>query len=143
MTITYSTVLDRPVADSPNYSETELPRALTSARTARTWLEKTLVGWGVPVGTVENAALVTSEITTNALIHNAGLGDMVVTAAWWHGHLRVTVSDPDLQVPVLDLADDEHGRGLLIVAGLVTRWGATKTHTGKITFFEMTSEASR
>lgn len=142
MTITYSPVLDRLVADSPNYSETELPRALTSVRTARTWLEKTLVGWGVPADTVENAVLVISEITTNALVHNAGLGDMVATAAWWHGHLRVTVSDPDLQVPVLDLADDEHGRGLLIVAALATRWGATKTRNGKVCWFEMTSEVA-
>lgn len=142
MTTTYSPVLDRPVADSPNYSETELPRALTSVRTARAWLAETLAGWDVDADTVETAVQIVSEVVANAIVHNAGLGDTAITAAWWHGHLRVTVSDPDLQVPVPDLADDEHGRGLLIVSMLATRWGATKTRTGKITFFELTSEVS-
>ncbi|ACU71789.1 putative anti-sigma regulatory factor, serine/threonine protein kinase [Catenulispora acidiphila DSM 44928] len=131
---------DRPVADSPLYDEITLPRVLQSVRDTRHWLDATLAGWDVPADTVENATLVVSEITTNALVHNAGLGDMIVTAAWWHGHLRITVSDPDLQIPVPDLADDEHGRGLLIVGDLATRWGRTKTRTGKITWFELTAE---
>lgn len=138
MTITTLPRLDRLVADPPQYAETTLPHALTSARTARTWLEKTLTGWDVTADTVDNAVLVVSEITTNALVHNAGIDDITVTAAWWHGHLRVTVSDPDLRILVPDLADDEHGRGLLIVAELATRWGATKTRNGKICWFEMT-----
>jgi len=85
-----------------------------------------------------------SEVVTNALVHNAGVDDDVtVTAAWWHGHLRVTVSDPDLAIPVSDLADDEHGRGLLIVSTLATRWGETKTRAGKIVWFELNVEWSR
>lgn len=142
MTISYSPVLDRPVTDSPNYSETELPRALTSVRTARAWLAETLAGWDVDDDTVDSAVLVVSEITTNAIVHNAGIGDTTITAAWWHGHLRITVSDPDLQIPVPDLADDEHGRGLLIVTAVTTRWGATKTSGGKVTWFELTSEVT-
>lgn len=143
MTAATLTVQDRFVTDAPSFADTALPRALTSVADARAWLGHALAGWDVPVGTVENAVLLVSETTTNALIHNAGADEITVTAAWWHGHLRVTVSDPDLQVPVPDLADDEHGRGLLIVSTLATRWGETKTLAGKIVWFELTTEWSR
>lgn len=134
------TRLDRLVTyDAPKFAELTLPRIPESVADARAWLGKTLAKWDAAADTVENAVLLLSETFTNALVHNAGIDDTVVTAAWWHGHLRVTVSDPDLRVPVLDLADDEHGRGLLIVSALATRWGSTKTRTGKITFFEMSS----
>lgn len=142
MTITYSPPLDRPVADPPLFAHTTVLRNPRSVADARTWLGKTLTGWDVNPDTVENAVLIVSEVATNAIVHNAGIGDTTITAAWWHGHLRVTVSDPDLRVPVLDLADDEHGRGLLIVTALTTRWGTTKTRTGKVTWFELTSEAT-
>ncbi|NUQ98342.1 MAG: ATP-binding protein [Streptomyces sp.] len=131
------------VADPPKFADINLPRVPQSVGGSRTWLAKTLAGWDVDSDTIDDAVLVLSEIATNAIVHNAGTDDTTVTAAWWHGHLRVTVSDPDLRVPVLGLADDEHGRGLAIVGELATRWGTTKTRNGKITYFEMTSEASR
>jgi len=141
MTAATLTYRDRFVTDAPSFADTVLPRAaLTSVAEARAWLGKTLTGWDVPGDTIENAVLLVSETTTNALVHTAGPGDMIVTAAWWHGHLRITVSDPDLQVPVPDLADDEHGRGLMIVSELATRWGETKTRAGKVVWLELTAE---
>lgn len=130
------------VDDAPLDARIVLPRMPEATRDARRWLTETLTKWGVPAGTVENAELLVSEVYTNGVVHNAGIDDATVTAAWWHGHLRVTVSDPDLRIPVPDLADDEHGRGLLIVAELATRWGTTKTRNGKICWFELTSEDS-
>lgn len=143
MTVITLPLQDGIVADPPKFADLTVPRVPVSVRDARTWLAKTLTGWGVEADTIDNAVLLLSEVATNAIVHNAGSDDTTVTAAWWHGHLRVTVSDPDLQVPVPDLAAGEHGRGLLIVGELATRWGTTKTRNGKITFFEMTSEASR
>lgn len=130
-------------SDAPLDANIRLLRVPEAVADARRWLGKTLTGWDVPGGTVENAVQLVSEVATNAVIHNAGADDAVVTAAWWCGHLRVTVSDPDLQVPVPDLADDEHGRGLMIVSMLATRWGETKTLAGKIVWFELTTEWPR
>lgn len=143
MTVATLTYRDHSVTDAPSYAKTELPRALTSVAEARAWLGKTLTGWDVPEDTIEDAVLLVSEVVTNALVHNAGTGVTAVTAAWWHGHLRITVSDPDLQIPVPDLVDDEHGRGLMIVSMLATRWGETKTLTGKVVWVEMTAEWPR
>jgi len=143
MTVATMTRLDHPVTDAPSFADTIVPRALTSVAEARAWLGKTLAQWDVHGDTAENAVLLVSEVVTNALVHNAGVDDVTVTAAWWHGHLRVTVSDPDLAIPVSDLADDEHGRGLLIVSTLATRWGETKTRAGKIVWFELNVEWSR
>jgi anti-sigma regulatory factor (Ser/Thr protein kinase) len=137
MTTVTMTRLDHSVTDAPSFAKTDLPHALTSVGEARAWLGKTITGWGVPGDTAENAVLLVSETATNALIHNAGIDAITITAAWWHGHLRVTVSDPDLQIPVPDLADDEHGRGLMIVSAMATRWGETKTRAGKIVWFEL------
>lgn len=143
MTVATLTYRDHSVTDAPSYAKTDLPRALTSVAEARAWLGKTLTGWDVPAGTIEDAVQILSEVATNAIIHNAGADDTTITAAWWHGHLRVTVSDPDLQIPVPDLVDDEHGRGLMIVSMLATRWGETKTLTGKVVWVEMTAEWPR
>lgn len=130
------------VDDAPLDAKIQLPRVPKSVSDTRRWLTQILTGWGVDADTIEKAELLVSEVCTNGIVHNAGLDDATVTAAWWHGHLRVTVSDPDLRIPVPDLADDEHGRGLLIVAELATRWGTTKTRNGKICWFELTSEDS-
>ncbi|WP_297826518.1 ATP-binding protein [Mycobacterium sp.] len=142
MTIALTSMVDRPVADAPRFADITLPRNPRSVADTRAWLDKTLTGWDVNPDTVENAVLAVSEIATNAIVHNAGIGDTTITAAWWHGHLRVTVSDPDLCIRAEHLPDDEHGRGLLIVTALTTRWGTAKTRTGKVTWFELTSEAT-
>jgi len=143
MTVATLTRLDRSVTDAPRFAKTDLPRALTSVGEARAWTGKTLAGWDAPGDTIDDAVLLVSEIVTNALVHNAGAGTTTVTAAFWHGHLRITVSDPDLQVPVPDRADDEHGRGLMIVSMLATRWGETKTLAGKFVWIELTAEWPR
>ena len=137
MTVTTLTYRDHSVTDAPLDANICLPRVPASVSGARRWLTKTLAEWGVAGDTVDNAELLLSEVVTNAVLHNAGADDTTITAAWWHGYLRVTVSDPDLQVPVTDLADDEHGRGLMIVTELAARWGEIKTLTGKKVWFEL------
>lgn len=143
MTAVTMTRLDHSVIDAPSFAKTDLPRALTSVGEARAWMGKTLAGWDVPGDTIDDAVLLVSETVTNALLHNAGSNGTTVTASWWYGHLRITVSDPDLQVPVPNRADDEHGRGLMIVSMLATRWGETKTLAGKFVWVELTTEWPR
>ena len=115
-----------------------LPRTRPAVAGARRWLTDTLTAWGVTGDQLDNAVLALSEVVTNAVEHAAGDGHSTLTAALWHGHLRVTVSDPDPEVRV-SAGGDEGGRGLLLVRALTARHGVTRTATGKVVWFEMTA----
>ncbi|HET9829461.1 MAG TPA: SpoIIE family protein phosphatase, partial [Nocardioidaceae bacterium] len=85
----------------------------------------------LPETLVRDAALATSELVTNALLH----GQAPV-------ELRMRIEGADVLIEVRDRAtyqprklrpdeDDEHGRGLQIVAALAARWGTRPTEHGK------------
>ncbi len=69
------------------------------------------------------AALLTSELVTNALEH--GTGDIDVLVSPISAGLRVDVADTSSAEPVRRSPglEDEGGRGLLIVESLATAWG--------------------
>jgi len=81
--------------------------------------------------------LLVSELVSNSVIHGTP-GEAV--------HLRVGVKDDVAQVEVEDPgtgftvpagprhADDESGRGLVIVASLADRWGVTSTRPTRVWF---------
>src|SRR4051794_28055356 len=80
---------------------------------------------------VQDAALATSELVTNALLHGKAPVD-----------LRMRIEGPEVMIEVRDEAtyqprklrpgdEDEHGRGLQIVAALAARWGTRPTEHGK------------
>ena len=85
----------------------------------------------LPRTLVLDAALATSELVTNALLHGRAPVD-----------LRTRIEGADVLLEVRDRAtyqprklrpeeDDEHGRGLQIVAALAARWGTRPTEHGK------------
>jgi anti-sigma regulatory factor (Ser/Thr protein kinase) len=85
----------------------------------------------VPQGVVLDAALASSELVTNAVLHGRPPID-----------LRLRIEGVDVLIEVRDAATyqprkqrpdeyDEHGRGLQIVAALATRWGTRPTEHGK------------
>jgi PAS domain S-box-containing protein len=85
----------------------------------------------LPESLVMDATLATSELVTNAVRHGRPPVE-----------LRMRIEGADVQVEVRDRAtyqprklrpddDDEHGRGLQIVAALATRWGTRPTEHGK------------
>lgn len=115
-----------------------LPRTRPAVADARRWLTDTLTAWGVTGDQLDDAVLALSEVVTNAVVHAIGTGNATVTAALWHGHLRITVSDPDPEVYAAT-GDDEGGRGLLVVRAVTMRHGVTRTATGKVAWFEMTA----
>lgn len=86
-----------------------------------------------------NAALLVSELVTNAVMH-AG-GPISVSATYLDATLHVEVHDTD-QNRVPDLpspsAADKTGRGLQIVGLLADRWAITSTPDGKTIWFELT-----
>lgn len=88
-----------------------------------------------------DAALVVSELATNALLHGAIRGRFFrVHLTLTEFALRVAVSDPrGERLPFLQRpgADDCYGRGLLIIAQLADRWGVEPRTVGKSVFAEL------
>lgn len=86
-----------------------------------------------------DAALLVSELVTNAVMH-AG-GPISVSATYLDATLRVEVHDTD-QHPLPNLrrpsASDKAGRGLHLVELLADRWAITPTPDGKTIWFELT-----
>jgi anti-sigma regulatory factor (Ser/Thr protein kinase) len=116
----------RPVAESP--VETGL-----ASRAAREFTGQILQGWGL-LEVVEDAAVIVSELVTNALRH--GLRDLgavpeQVELIWWRrtGQIICMVTDPGAEPPVMVEQPDplaEEGRGLHVVDALSATWGWTR-----------------
>ncbi|MBQ0888950.1 ATP-binding protein [Streptomyces sp. RM72] len=121
-------------------AEWVFPAAPDAVRTARSLVRRTLDDWRLDsVGDI--AALLVSELVTNALRHATGpIGVRVVRdPAGVAGVLLVEVSDP-LPDPPRERAarpDDEDGRGLQLVATAARRWGTRPGEAGKTVWFEL------
>ena len=83
------------------------------------------------------AALLVSEVATNALVH--GSGDVQVVAHAEGDGLRVEVQDDEPQLPQPRQAGalDEGGRGLALLDALATTWGTDSRPDGKTVWFEL------
>jgi anti-sigma regulatory factor (Ser/Thr protein kinase) len=96
----------------------------------------------LPERLCETAALLTSELATNAVRHGGG-ADFTVAVEHADGRLRIGVIDTGRDQPILrsPAITDEHGRGLHLVAALADRWGAHgRRDTGaKTVWFELVS----
>ena len=93
--------------------------------TAREQARAALPGWGLG-GHVRLAELVVSELVTNALRH--GDGPIGVRLCYADGVLRVEVHDGGADRPVRQHAatDDECGRGLELLDGLIAEHGGER-----------------
>jgi serine phosphatase RsbU (regulator of sigma subunit)/anti-sigma regulatory factor (Ser/Thr protein kinase) len=112
-----------------------LPPRLTSVRRARELIADPMTRWGLdellPV-----TELLVSELVTNALRYAKGkVGLRLVREA---GVVCCEVHDNSPALPrVLQAGhDDENGRGLQVVSQLARRWGARRTHSGKVVWCE-------
>jgi anti-sigma regulatory factor (Ser/Thr protein kinase) len=108
-----------------------------AAAEARRRVRDAIASWQVPVDQ-DAAVLLTSELVTNAVRHEAGQAVMlVITCAG--GQLRVDVHDTSRSLPaVADVpADAETGRGLLLVETLSDEWGVYRTAAGKAVYFTL------
>ncbi len=114
-----------------------------AAAEARRRVRSAIQSWQVPVD-ADTAILLTSELVTNAVRHEAGQAVMlVVTCA--RGQLRVDVHDTSPSWPaVADVpADAETGRGLLLVETLSDEWGFYHTPAGKAVYFMLAFQADQ
>ncbi|MEU9071699.1 ATP-binding protein [Streptomyces sp. NPDC048109] len=121
-------------------AEWVFPAAPDAVRTARSLVRHTLREWELD-SVVDIAALLVSELVTNALRHATGpIGVRVVRGpAGAAGILLVEVSDPLPDPPRERVAhpDDEDGRGLQLVASATRRWGTRPGGAGKTVWFEL------
>nr|WP_317453367.1 ATP-binding protein [Streptomyces xanthii] len=116
-----------------------------SAAQARRMTRAHLTGWGACEDTCDAAALVVSELVTNAIVHTASrrihceLHELCDDAG---ERVRIAVRDegrmPGDTAPAGRVApEEEHGRGLLLVAAVSSAWGAQETGPGLVVWAEL------
>jgi anti-sigma regulatory factor (Ser/Thr protein kinase) len=112
----------RPAAAGPPRAFLDLGAVLTAPGCARAWTREILWEWGA-AELAESAELVASELVTNSV--NAGGGGIRLVLTLGRGELAVLVRDGHPGAPLAGQpgADDESGRGLLIVEALSDRCG--------------------
>ena len=103
---------------------------------ARAFITERLAEWGLSHLT-DTAALITSELVTNAILHTDSPSQLRVHHAGTR--LVVDVADEATTWPKVHDArpDEENHRGMAIVRALATRWGARSTATGKVVWVEI------
>jgi anti-sigma regulatory factor (Ser/Thr protein kinase) len=108
-----------------------------AASEARSQVRAAIDDWEVPID-AEVAVLLTSELVTNAIQHQAGATIMLAITCVCD-QLRVAVYDTShsLPMPVDAPADAETGRGLMLVASLSNEWGFSRTDGGKMVYFTL------
>ncbi|MBT2411809.1 ATP-binding protein [Streptomyces sp. ISL-12] len=107
-------------------------RRLTRAR---------LTGWSVCEDTCDTAALVVSELVTNAIVHTAS-SRIVCELSDRADLVRIAVRDEGCapgqpQPSSRRQPEDEHGRGLLLVDALCHAWGAQEHGPGLLVWAEL------
>jgi anti-sigma regulatory factor (Ser/Thr protein kinase) len=119
----------------------QLTTGPTAPAEARRQVMMAICTWDVPVDR-SVAALLTSELVTNAIRHEAGeVVTLAITCS--RDRLRVDVHDTSRFLPVLvdAPAEAETGRGLMLVATLSTDWGYYPTPAGKAVYFTLAFES--
>ncbi|MEV0635703.1 ATP-binding protein [Streptomyces sp. NPDC050619] len=111
-------------------------RRLTRAR---------LAGWSVGADTCDSAAVVVSELVTNAIVHT--VSSRVVCELHDEDDLvRIAVRDegcaPGEPHPSPQRPEEEHGRGLLLVDALCHAWGAHEHGPGLLVWAELPRQAA-
>ena len=90
----------------------------------------------------DDAALVVSELVSNAILHGGGCRGIHVRRA--EGAIRIEVADGTRNPPVMGLPNESSltGRGMSLIAALSARWGVVAQGTGKTVWAELSGEAT-
>jgi len=98
---------------------------------ARGSVSRTMAEWSMPTELTEAVVLVVSEMVTNAVIHGRPPIDLRLRRT--ARHVVVEVGDGASVMPrkLRPRPEDEHGRGLQLIAALSERWGSRPTPEGK------------
>ncbi|MDX3752697.1 ATP-binding protein [Streptomyces sp. AK08-02] len=121
--------IDRyPSEDSPRLGAMTLHPTPESVPRARRWFRKFIAPYN-PACSVEDCALMISELVTNAICYGQADEPWVVRVEWFReeSSLRVEVHNPGFPANVRlrhPDANDAHGRGLLLVDSIAEAWHA-------------------
>ncbi|MEV5353037.1 ATP-binding protein [Streptomyces sp. NPDC052693] len=119
----------------------ELAAHPASPAQARRLTRARLTGWSVCEDTCDSAALVVSELVTNAIVHTAST-HIVCELHDGDDLVRIAVRDegcaPGRPHPAgRTRPEEEHGRGLLLVDALCHAWGAHEHGPGLLVWAEL------
>ena len=92
---------------------------------------------GVPCPEVQ---VCVSELLTNVIKHLGEGTPVTLTVTHTDGRTRIAVTDPEPYAWLVVRAagpEDEHGRGLLLLDALATRWGVEQGPDGKTVWCEL------
>ena len=121
-----------------------LPPTAESASVAR-WLVNDLLRELVDADTLDTAALLTTELVSNAIRHTRD--ELVISVRLSGDRLRVGVSDSSHRRPQLVQVGsrDTSGRGLHLVEAMADRWGVDPDERGlgKTVWFELVAAAEK
>ncbi|MGW5199194.1 ATP-binding protein [Streptomyces spiralis] len=119
--------IDRyPSPDSPRLGAMTLHPTAESVPRARRWFRKFIAPYN-PACSVDDCALMISELVTNAIVYGMADDPWHVRVEWFRegSSLRVEVHNPGFPASVRMRrpdANDAHGRGLLLVDSIADSW---------------------
>ena len=121
--------------DAENVAQWPFQPRPATAKYARRLVRATLDEWGLSESR-DIVELLVTELVTNAIRYATRPIEVRLLRT---DALLCEVTDDDYHLPVLRHSDDqdENGRGLLLVSRLARRWGASRTATGKVVWFEL------
>ncbi|MER7274235.1 SpoIIE family protein phosphatase [Dactylosporangium sp. NPDC000244] len=108
-----------------------IPAHERAVRDARRLVDSTLRRWDAPPRVVDDLVLVVSELAANAVLHGRPPIQLRLRRTQTHVVLELHDTAPYLPRKQRPTPDDEHGRGLQLVASLCDRWGTRPTSDGK------------
>jgi anti-sigma regulatory factor (Ser/Thr protein kinase) len=91
----------------------------------------------LPAATVEDAALLASELVTNAVRHGRPPVKLGISVASEHLIVSVIDTSPELPKVVAAAPSSTGGRGLHIVDSVADMWGVEPDSDGKVVWFRL------
>jgi anti-sigma regulatory factor (Ser/Thr protein kinase) len=103
---------------------------------ARRFVVDILTAWNLR-GHAEDAAIVVSELATNAIFH--ARSDFIVAVSLLDATVRISVRDASRELPVVrdPSPTTVSGRGLVLVDAIAQRWGTEPLVDGKLIWVEL------
>ena len=142
MTIDSGAAYGAPACTSGAHSSRQLrmtlPAVSHSVQLSRHATRAALIAW--QLGHVdEAAALLVSELVTNAVRHARGIDVVTVNLHAGRNWLRIEVQDTDRHWPQPRIPGrhEESGFGFILVDALASNWGVRETEAGKAVWAEL------